>query len=44
MGQPRLKWGQIKRNFERRGYTITSDGGDKIIIAPAQGAGERTRN
>ena len=34
MGQPRVKWGQVKRYFEQRGYEIRTQGGDKIIIAP----------
>jgi hypothetical protein len=39
MAQPRVKWGQVRRYFERRGYTIRERGGDKIIVAPKGEAG-----
>jgi hypothetical protein len=35
MSQQPVKWGQVKRYFENRGYEIVSRGGDKIIKAPA---------
>lgn len=37
MGQHRLKWGQVKKYFESLGYSVYSDGGDKIISAPSDG-------
>lgn len=37
MGQPRLKWGQVRAYFARHGYEIYDDGGDKIIVAPKDG-------
>lgn len=43
MGQPRLKWGQVRAYFLRHGYEITESGGDKIIKAPKDGSGQRTR-
>jgi hypothetical protein len=39
----RVKWGQAKRFFERAGYTIRTKGGDRIIVAPSDGSGRRTR-
>ena len=43
MGQPRVKWGQVRRYFERRGYEITSSGGECIIRAPRTSDEKRTR-
>jgi hypothetical protein len=37
MGQPRVKWGDVKRYFERRGYQIYNKGGDAFIVAPKDG-------
>ena len=34
MSKIRVKWGQAERYFRRHGYTIRTQGGDKIIIAP----------
>ena len=35
MSRRRVKWGQARRYFQRRGYEIVSRGGDKLIKAPA---------
>ena len=35
MSEPRIKWKQVSRYFERRGYAILpAKGGDKKIVAP----------
>ena len=34
MGQPRVKWGDVKLYLERNGYEIRHHGGDKIIVGP----------
>lgn len=44
MSQPRVKWFQVKRYFLRRGYEIRPSGGDKIIVAPQNKKGQRSRN
>lgn len=43
MSQPAVKWGEVKRYFESRGYEIISRGGDKIIKAPADNDPVRRR-
>ena len=44
MGRQRLKWAQVKRYFDRHGYTIHWQGGDALIVAPATDSAGRTRN
>ena len=34
MSLPAVKWRHVEKYFLRRGYSIYSDGGDKIIVAP----------
>lgn len=41
--QQRVKWGQVKRYFDHKGYSIRSKGGDKVIVAPPDGNEGRTR-
>ena len=43
MGQTRLKWGQVRRYFEARDYDIRPRGGERIIVAPADGNPNRQR-
>lgn len=43
MSQPKVTWGVAFRYFSRRGYEIRSSGGDKIIVAPADGLTNRFR-
>lgn len=43
MGQPSVKWGQVRRYFKRRNYEIYGSGGDKIIVAPKDSDAARSR-
>lgn len=44
MSRARPKWRQVSRYLKRNNYVVVGDGGDKIVIAPAQGGAARTRN
>lgn len=44
MNRPSIVWADVRNYFLRRGYTIESRGGEKIIIAPKKSDAKRTRN
>lgn len=39
----RVKWGRALAYFNRHGFTIRAQGGDKIVIAPSDGDAVRSR-
>ena len=43
MSQRKVKWGQVRRYFRRREYTLRNDGGDIVIVAPPDNNPGRTR-
>ena len=44
MSRPAVTWKQVERYCLRRGYSIYSRGGDKIIVAPPDQRARRKRH